>query len=127
MVAPALEAARELASDGIEATVVNARFAKPLDSELIFDLAKRIEHIVTIEENVLIGGFGSNVAGLIQKYRVISARVTNIGLPDDFINIGSQDILRSKYGLDAKGIAQQVAALFQKPSPDSLYLSSFNV
>jgi 1-deoxy-D-xylulose-5-phosphate synthase len=127
MVAPASEAAQELAASGIEATVVNARFAKPLDSELIVDLAKRNEYIVTIEENVLSGGFGSSVAGLLQKNGIISTRVINLGLPDDFIDLGSQEILRSKYGLDAKGIAQQLAALFKKSNPDSLHFSTFNV
>ncbi len=127
MVAPALEAAQELTSSGIEATVVNARFAKPLDSELIIDLAKRIEHIVTIEENVLIGGFGSSVANLLQKSGVIGAQVKSIGIPDEFVEQGSQTILRSKYGLDAKGIVQQVLALLRKPSPNSLSLMSFDV
>ena len=65
-VAPAVEAAGKLASGGIEATVVNARFAKPLDSELIIGLAKYTRRLVTVEENALSGGFGSSVAMLIQ-------------------------------------------------------------
>jgi 1-deoxy-D-xylulose-5-phosphate synthase len=112
MVAPALEAAQELASGGIEATVVNARFAKPLDSELMIDLASHIKHIVTVEENTLNGGFGSSVAGLLQKSGVSPIQLKNIGLPDEFIDHGSQAILRSTYGLDATGIARQVLALF---------------
>ncbi len=129
MVAPALEAAQELASGGVEATVVNVRFAKPLDAELIIDLAKRIEHIVTIEENVLSGGLGSSVADLLQKSGIIGAQVKSIGIPDEFVEQGSQAILRSKYSLDATGIAQQVLALLRKPSPspNSLSLSSFDV
>jgi len=120
MVAPALEAAQELTSSGIEATVVNARFAKPLDSELIIDLASHIKRIVTVEESTLSGGFGSSVASLLQKSGIISAQVKSIGIPDEFVEQGSQAVLRSKYGLDAKGIVQQVLDLLRKPSPDSL-------
>jgi 1-deoxy-D-xylulose-5-phosphate synthase len=121
MVAPALEAAQELASSAIEATVVNARFAKPLDSELMIDLAGRIKRVVTVEENTLSGGFGSSVADLLQKSGISTIQVKSIGLPDDFIEQGTQTILRSKYGLDAKGIAQQVLTLF--PALDSSYLA----
>ncbi|MDP2663328.1 MAG: transketolase C-terminal domain-containing protein, partial [Dehalococcoidia bacterium] len=66
-VAPALEAARELASNGIDATVVNARFAKPLDAGLITDLARRVGRLVTVEDNTLSGGFGSRVVALMAK------------------------------------------------------------
>ena len=111
-VAPALEAAEELISNGIEATVVNARFAKPLDSELMVELASRIKRIVTVEENTLIGGFGSSVADLLQKSGIGDIQVRSVGLPDEFIQQGTQVILRSKYGLDAKGIVQQVLTLF---------------
>ncbi|MDI6815030.1 MAG: transketolase C-terminal domain-containing protein, partial [Dehalococcoidales bacterium] len=112
MVAPAIEAARELASNGIEATVVNARFAKPLDSELIVDLTSRIKRVVTVEENALNGGFGSSVIKLLQKSGVCDIQVKSIGIPDEFVEQGAQALLRSKYGLDAKGIAQQVLTLF---------------
>jgi 1-deoxy-D-xylulose-5-phosphate synthase len=127
MVSPALEAARELASSGIKATVVNARFAKPLDSELIIDLASRIKHIVTVEENALSGGFGSSVADLLQKSGIIDAQIKSIGIPDEFVEQGAQAILRSKYGLDAKGIAQQVLAFRRDLSPNSLSLSSSDI
>ncbi|MBI4180350.1 MAG: 1-deoxy-D-xylulose-5-phosphate synthase, partial [Chloroflexi bacterium] len=112
MVAPALKAADELATIGIEATVVNARFVKPLDAELIIDLTSRIKSLVTVEENTVIGGFGSSVLDLLQKSGISDVRVKNIGLPDEFIDQGTPAILRSKYGLDAKGIAQQVLSLF---------------
>ncbi len=118
MVAPAFEAAQELASKGIESTVVNARFAKPLDSGLIIGLASRIKRIVTVEENALSGGFGSSVVDLLQKSGVSDIQVKSIGLPDEFIEQGAQALLRSKYGLDAKGIAQQLLTLF--PNLNSL-------
>jgi len=110
-VAPALEAAQKLASNGIEATVVNARFAKPLDAELIIDLAKNIKRLVTVEENALSGGFGSSVVDLLQRSGISDIRVKSIGIPDEFVEQGTQAVLRSKYGLDAEGIARQVLEL----------------
>ncbi len=110
-VAPALEASEELVSNGIEATVVNARFMKPLDSSLIINLAGRCKRLITIEENTLSGGFGSSVTDLLQKSGISDVRVKSIGLPDRFIEQGSQTVLRAKYGLDAKGIARQIQSL----------------
>ena len=114
-VAPALEAAQELASNGIEATVVNSRFAKPLDSELILGLAGHIKRLVTVEENTLSGGFGSSVIDLLQKSGINDVQVKSIGIPDEFVEQGAQAILRSRYGLDAKGVAQQVLNFFYAP------------
>jgi len=115
MVAPALEAAQKLAKNGIEATVVNARFVKPLDSELIKGLASRFKRLLTVEENALNGGFGNSVTELLQKEGFSHIRVKSIGIPDEFVEQGAQAILRSKYGLDAKGIAKQVLELFTSP------------
>lgn len=111
-VAPALEAAEKLASSGIESTVVNARFAKPLDTKLLADLAERVKRFVTVEENVISGGFGSAVNSFLQESGFNDIQVKNLGLPDEFIEHGSQALLRSKYGLDAAGIAEQVLSLF---------------
>jgi 1-deoxy-D-xylulose-5-phosphate synthase len=111
-VAPAMEAAHELARRGIESTVVNARFAKPLDVSLITDLAGHIKRIVTVEENALSGGFGSGVLKLLQESGLCDIMVKNIGIPDEFVEHGTQDILRSKYGLDTEGIVRQVLELF---------------
>jgi 1-deoxy-D-xylulose-5-phosphate synthase len=116
MVAPAMEAARELASKGIEASVVNARFAKPLDAELILELARDIKCLVTVEENALSGGFGSSVASLLEEAGISDIQVKSIGIPDEFVEQGSQAVLRANYGLDAKGIARQVLALFPSHS-----------
>ncbi len=88
------------------------RFVKPLDTELILELAGRIGKLVTVEENTLSGGFGSLVAHLLQKSGVHDVSVKSIGLPDDFIEHGTQAILRAKYGLDAEGISRQVLSLF---------------
>ncbi|MFC1921565.1 1-deoxy-D-xylulose-5-phosphate synthase [Chloroflexota bacterium] len=108
----AVEAADELALMGIEATVVNARFAKPLDSELILDIAGRINCMVTVEENTLNGGFGSAVNDLLQKAGMSGVQIKCLGLPDEFVEHGTQDILRANYEIDAKGIVKQVLAAF---------------
>jgi 1-deoxy-D-xylulose-5-phosphate synthase len=108
MVAPAVEAADKLALQGIEATVVNARFVKPVDTELIIDLAKRIKHIVTVEENTLSGGFGNYVNDAVRQADLRDVIIRNVGLLDVFVEHGGQDFLRSKYGLDAAGIIHQV-------------------
>jgi len=111
MVAPALEAAEQLAAKGIELTVVNARFAKPLDSELIIDLASHIKRLVTVEENTLSGGFGNSIVELLQQSGISDIKVKSMGIPDEFVEQGSQALLRAKYGLDAEGIAKQVLEL----------------
>jgi len=120
MVAPALEAARELAANKIEATVVNARFAKPLDSALIIDLTRGIKRLVTVEENTISGGFGSSVARFLQDSGIGALQVKSIGIPDEFVEQGTQATLRTKYGLDAKGIAKQVLSLFPGHKSGSL-------
>jgi len=108
MVAPALEAAEKLALQGVEATVVNARFVKPIDAELIVDLATRIKRIVTVEENTIPGGFGNYVNDAVRQADLRDVIIRNVGLPDVFIEHGGQDFLRSKYGLDAAGIIGKV-------------------
>ena len=116
MVAPALEAAEILALQGIEATVVNARYAKPVDTEMIVDLATRIKRIVTVEENTLAGGFGNYVTDVIKQTDISDVIIRNIGVPDVFVEHGGQAFLRSKYGLDAKGIVQKVLELIPADS-----------
>ena len=113
-VEPALEAAEELANKGFEATVVNGRFAKPLDSKLITEIARRVKYIVTVEENVLSGGFGSRVVSLLQQSGLNDVRVKNICIADEFVEHGMQSILREKYSLDLKGIVRQTLILLQK-------------
>jgi 1-deoxy-D-xylulose-5-phosphate synthase len=108
MVAPALEAAEKLALQGVEATVVNARFVKPVDAELIVDMATRIKRIVTVEENTLSGGFGNCVNDAVRQSDLRDVIIRNVGLPDIFIEHGGQDFLRSKYSLDAAGIISKV-------------------
>jgi len=110
MVAPGMEAASILAENGIRATVVNARFAKPLDSQLILEVASQTQNLVTVEENTLQGGFGSYVADLVRQSGLLGVRIKSLGLPDKFIEHGAQAFLRAKYGLDGQGIAREVVA-----------------
>ncbi len=110
MVNPAIEAARMLETSGIKAGVINARFVKPLDKELILNAAVSTGAIVTVEENALQGGFGSAVLELFEEQGV-SVSVRRIGVPDEFIEHGAQAELRSRIGLDSRGIEKAVKAL----------------
>jgi 1-deoxy-D-xylulose-5-phosphate synthase len=116
---PAMQAAADLSAKGIEATVVNARFARPLDASLINELAGRIKKMVTIEENVLNGGYGSSVLKLLQESGRCDITVKNIGIPDDFVEHGTQAILRAKYSLNAGGIARKVLEMFPEYAIDA--------
>ncbi len=111
----AYEAARLLSLKGIEGTLINARFAKPLDDALIINLAQRFKNIVTVEENVLTGGFGSSVNKLLQESGITGISVKSIGIADEFVEHGTQAILRAKYGLDAEGIAAKIMEILTKP------------
>ena len=104
---PALEAARMLQQEGISCAVVNARFIKPLDVDMLQTFAGSVKVLVTVEENALQGGFGSAVLEALQE-QGCAARVCRIGIPDRFVEQGSQKQLRAKYSLDAQGIAATV-------------------
>ena len=106
-VSAALEAAEALARDGLEATVVNARFAKPLDAERILALAAATGRFVTVEEHVVAGGFGSAVSELLAE-RGARVELEMIGIPDEHVDHGAQKLWRRHYGLDADGIAAAV-------------------
>ncbi len=111
---PARDAARILESRGIDLSVVNARFVKPLDRDLILDAARRTGALITVEENVLQGGFGSAVLELLEEEGVTNVRVKRIGIPDRYIEHGSQAQLRKELGLDADGIAATVEAFLTR-------------
>jgi 1-deoxy-D-xylulose-5-phosphate synthase len=111
MVHPSLEAAEALAKDGIEATVVNARFVKPLDAGLLLALARTRRLIVTVEEAYLAGGFGSAVMELLEENGMLdSLKFVRMGVPDRIITHGDPKLLLAKYGLDADGIYTRVKA-----------------
>jgi 1-deoxy-D-xylulose-5-phosphate synthase len=103
----ALEAAEALTREGLEATVVNARFAKPLDAERLLALAARTPRFLTVEEHVVAGGFGSAVAELFSE-RGVRVDLEMLGIPDEHVDHGAQKLWRKHYGLDADGIAAAV-------------------
>jgi len=117
---PALSAATLLAAEGISATVVNARFIKPLDAKLLCSVAKKIKKIVTIEENVLAGGFGSAVLELLNEQKLEGVEVKRLGIPDTFVEQGRQDELREKYLLDPEGICHTALSMFKERKFTSL-------
>jgi 1-deoxy-D-xylulose-5-phosphate synthase len=113
---PALCAARKLEREGVSTMVVNARFVKPLDHTLFTSIASEIPRIVTVEENVLQGGFGSAILELFNKFELSGIRVKRIGIPDVYVEQGSQKELRQLYGLDEEGICSAVKAILKEPT-----------
>jgi 1-deoxy-D-xylulose-5-phosphate synthase len=115
--AEALEAANMLAAQGISATVADARFAKPLDVELIRKLAKTHEALITVEEGS-IGGFGSFVAQQLAEDGLLDGglRFRSMVLPDVYLDQDKPDVLYAKAGLDAKGIVDKVFQALGKPA-----------
>jgi 1-deoxy-D-xylulose-5-phosphate synthase len=107
----ALEAAASLERIGIDVSVVNVRFVKPLDEALLLRLADRTSRFVTVEENVLAGGFGSAVLEYLNEKGRTDLRVKRLGIDDVFVEHGSQRTLRNACGIDAEGIARAVALL----------------
>ncbi len=110
MVAVSLRAAEFLSKIGISATVVNARFVKPLDGGLIEKLSSKCRKFVTVEEGVISGGFGSAVLEFIDGENIKSIELKAIGLPDEFIEHGRREELLRKYNLTPEGIAGVIAA-----------------
>jgi len=111
MVMPALEAARLLAQDGVRATVVNARFCKPLDKKCILTLAARVGLIVTIEEHALAGGFGSAVLECLEEAGLFNVRVKRLGVPDRVIEHATHAQQLAECGLTPQGIREAALQL----------------
>ncbi|MFH1152644.1 MAG: 1-deoxy-D-xylulose-5-phosphate synthase [Pseudomonadota bacterium] len=111
MVQEAIDASQTLKENGITAAVVNARFVKPLDAALILEMADRTRAIITVEEHVLDGGFGSAVLELLADSGRGHLRIKRIGIKDTFVEHGSQDILRKAYNIDAAAIVDAAMEL----------------
>ncbi len=125
------ELALRLESEGIAAAVINARFAKPIDTEMLEFYAPNVEAIVTLEDHVLSGGFGSAVLEELNKLE-IATPVVRIGWPDQFIEHGNQEALRAKYGVSVDaalkklrrrlkvrgGLPSTALAVVEAPVPD---------
>jgi 1-deoxy-D-xylulose-5-phosphate synthase len=105
---PAYEAAQMLAKENVEVAVVNARFIKPLDDELIARFCKPYAKVITVEEGSLAGGFGSALMERAQQLGLENVEFHRIGIPDEYVHHGAQEILRAQYDLHAEGIARRV-------------------
>lgn len=113
-VVPALRAAQDLAPLGIDAAVVNARFIKPLDRELLAELLRRIPRLITVEDHMLQGGFGSAVLELLADEGLSEVRIRRLGIPDRFIPHGTQDQLKKICAFDQAAIAQAALQLVRE-------------
>ena len=116
MVYPTMQAAEILSEHGIEATVINARFAKPIDTELILPLAQRIGRVVTLEEGCLMGGFGSAVAESLLDAD-IAVPLTRIGVPDQLVDHATPEESFAELGLTPPQIADRILKICAKPAP----------
>lgn len=109
MVKTALEVRSRLREAGYSCTLVNARFVKPLDEELLRRLAAEHKLVATLEENVLSGGFGEHVTQYLNQCGT-DARIVNIAIPDEYVEHGNVDILRKETGIDADSIVKKLIA-----------------
>ncbi len=117
MVSPSIEAAGLLRKQGVSAAVYNMRFAKPLDEKILLEAAKKTKLILTVEEHVLTGGFGSKVLEFFER-KQIKTNVKRLALPDQFIEQGVRDTLLDRFGLSAEKIAS--AALQSVKAPENI-------
>ncbi|MEA5600567.1 1-deoxy-D-xylulose-5-phosphate synthase [Nostoc sp. UHCC 0252] len=113
MVYPGMQAAEILSEHGIEATVINARFVKPLDTELILPLAKKIGRVITLEEGCVMGGFGSAIAEALIDADIL-VPVKRFGVPDVLVDHAEPNESKTELGLTSHQIAERVLAAFFK-------------
>ena len=116
MVTSALKAAQILKKQGISVQVENMRFVKPLDTEKLKKIAQRFPLVVTVEDNILNGGFGSGVVEFFVDHGYEKLRVLRLGIIDQFIEHGAKEVLYHKLGLDAEGIANAILKRLESPS-----------
>jgi 1-deoxy-D-xylulose-5-phosphate synthase len=113
-VSDALVAHELLEEQNIASTVVNCRFAKPLDAERIGSLASKIHRIITVEENVRYGGFGSAVLECLNDLGIHDFNLKRLGIPDTFVEHGPPPLLRTKYGIDSQAIVSAAKKLMHQ-------------
>jgi 1-deoxy-D-xylulose-5-phosphate synthase len=116
MVQPALMAAEQLEMEGLSLAVVNARFCKPLDEEVILRFAQKGKTIITVEEGVVSGGFGGAVRELLDRERRFEIRFLSIGLPPEVYPLGKSEQIKKILGLDVDGLRRQIRNFFNLPS-----------
>jgi len=110
---PALSAAERLEKADISTMVVNARFIKPLDQNLLLSVVSRVKKIVTVEENILAGGFGSALLEFLNEAGVKNVTIKQLGIPNKFIEQGQQAELRKQCGIDEEGIYQTALSVLR--------------
>lgn len=116
MVGPSVEASRTLKQEGISVAVMDARFVKPLDRDLILEKAPTSGVVLTVEEGVLAGGFGSSILELISEEGLEGIVTARLGIPDAFVEHGTRSELLGELGLSAEGIARQARILLERRS-----------
>jgi 1-deoxy-D-xylulose-5-phosphate synthase len=109
----AQEAAAKLEGEGISSAVINARFAKPIDTAMLEFYARSVDVIVTLEDHVLMGGFGSAVLEALNNLG-LQTPVVRIGWPDQFIEHGKPDALRAKYGISVDAVIEKLLPVLGK-------------
>jgi 1-deoxy-D-xylulose-5-phosphate synthase len=120
MVYPSMECAGMLAEKGIDVTVVNARFAKPLDEDLIMKVAGKNQIVITVEDHTEVGGFGSAILELLVEKGINTQNVRKMGIPDKFTEQGSRDIILKTLNLDAEGIYKNFISAWNLTEPVSI-------
>jgi len=113
MVHPATNVANTLEQKGYSVGIINARFIKPLDQTTLLSQISKAKHIITLEENVLTGGFGSAVSELLKTNGNTDCSILSIGIPDEFVPHGNTDILKKELQLDEDGILQQISSFLE--------------
>ncbi len=113
MVKPSLDAALDLAMDNISCEVINCRFIRPMDEEYLNSIIKKFNKIITVEEGVINGGFGSGISEWLTDIN-FSGNIKRIGIPNEFITHGNRDILLKEIGLDKSGIIQNIKEFLSK-------------
>jgi len=114
MVHPALAAAEKLEKEGISLAVVNARFAKPLDEKMILRFARNSGVIITAEEGITAGGFGSAVREFLDRKNMFDIRFKSIGIPLEIYPLGKAEYIKKKLMLDEEGLCKQIKAFFNE-------------
>ena len=107
-VVEAIKAIKKLKENNITCALINARFVKPLDKDLILMMAKKVGKVITIEDHVLDSGFGSAVLELFADNNLLDVKIKRIGINDCFVEHGPQEVLRYEYGIDSTAIYSAV-------------------
>ncbi|MFA7013529.1 MAG: 1-deoxy-D-xylulose-5-phosphate synthase [Desulfobacterales bacterium] len=115
-VSEARKARELLVAHNIHPTLVDCRFVKPLDAELIVRLARKIPRIITVEDHMLHGGFGSAVLECLADHGINGCRIRRIGIQDTFVEHGPSKVLRSQYGIDAAAVVRAAESLVREPA-----------